>query len=558
MTGYAPGSACPEDFDKSPFLIHDYSGTYDFFVAVAATLEVRAGIERGWQVTGRERVTIRLDPSDNVVVACAELSPGMEISGEAVICRDRIPPGHKIATGTIREGEPVVKYGQIIGFAARLIGPGEHVHTHNLRVMGFERDYAIAADARPADLVPEDERETFRGIVRADGRIATRNYIAVISTVNCSASVVHGIARRFDAGELAPFPDVDGVVPVTHGWGCGMAASGGGFEHLQRSLAGYARHPNFAGVLMVGLGCEVNRVDSILENEGLERGPLLQTLEIQEVGGTSAAVEMGVELIRQMLPEVSGVERRSVPVSHLIVGLECGGSDAYSGITANPALGAAVDMLVRHGGTAILSETPEVYGAEHLLARRAVSRQVGEKLISLIRRWEEYTAIHGGEMDNNPTPGNKEGGITTILEKSLGAAAKGGTTNLAEVYKYAEPVATKGLVFMDTPGYDPVSVTGMVAGGANIVCFTTGRGSVFGCKPVPVIKLAASSGLYERMKDDMDVNCGIIIDGEATVEEVGEEIFRLILRVASGERTRSELKGIGDFEFVPWQVGAVM
>jgi len=366
------------------------------------------------------------------------------------------------------------------------------------------------------------------------------------------------IADSFGDKELAEFPNVDEVVPICHGSGCAMAASGEGFEILQRTLAGYARHPNFAGVLIIGLGCEVNQIDSLLQSGGLEKGPLLQPMTIQDIGGTSATIREGVSRVREMLPEADRVERSPVPVSHLIVGLECGGSDAYSGITANPAMGAAVDLLVRHGGTAVLSETPEIYGAEHLLTRRAVSQEVGEKLIDLIRWWEDYTARNRGEIDNNPSPGNKAGGLTTILEKSLGAAAKGGTTNLLDVYHFAESVTEKGFVFMDTPGYDPTSVTGMVAGDANIICFTTGCGSVFGCKPAPSIKLATNTAMYQRMEEDMDINCGTIADGESTVEEMGERIFRFIIETASGKKTKSESLGIGDNEFVPWQIGAVM
>jgi len=259
-----------------------------------------------------------------------------------------------------------------------------------------------------------------------------------------------------------------------------------------------------------------------------------------------------------MLPEANKANRRPVPVSRLIVGLECGGSDAYSGITANPALGAAADLLVKQGGTVVLGETPEIYGAEHLLTRRAADADVARRLLERIRWWEDYTSRHGGQMDNNPSPGNKAGGLTTIFEKSLGAAAKGGTTRLNEVYEYAEPVTAKGLVFMDTPGYDPASVTGMVAGGANIVCFTTGRGSVFGCKPVPSVKLATTTALYRRMEDDMDINCGKALDGRATIDELGERIFQFIIRTASGRRTKSEELGLGGDEFVPWHIGAVM
>jgi altronate hydrolase len=420
----------------------------------------------------------------------------------------------------------------------------------------FSRDHAIGVDRRPTDYVPEADRATFQGIVRA-GRVATRNYIGVLATVNCSASVCRYIADGC-RDELTEYPNIDGVMALGHGTGCGMAGSGEGFEILQRTLGGYAQHPNFAGVLVVGLGCEVNAIKSLLKNMRLETGPMLQSMTIQEMGGTAKTVREGVSRIREMLAEANQVERRPVSASQLIVGLECGGSDAYSGITANPALGVAADHLVRHGGTAVLSETPEIYGAEHLLTRRAVNSEVGEKLIRLIQWWEEYTSRNDAVMDNNPTPGNKAGGLTTILEKSLGAAAKGGSTNLVDVYRYAVPVHSKGLVFMDTPGYDPASVTGMVAGGANIICFTTGRGSVFGCKPVPSLKLATNTAMYRRMKDDMDINCGAALDGDATIEELGERIFNLILDTASGKKTRSELLGFGDNEFTPWRLGAVM
>jgi altronate hydrolase len=502
--------------------------------------------------------TIRLNASDNVVVALEDLAAETNLQQENVACRGRIPAGHKVATQAIALGGPVRKYNQIIGFAACPISPGEHVHTHNMEMRDFARDYAIGEDVRQTEYFPEGQRATFEGFIRSDGRVATRNYIGVLSTVNCSASVARFIADAFRGEALSSFPNVDGVVALCHGTGCGMAGYGEGFECLQRACAGYARHPNFAGVLMVGLGCEVNELDLLMEVSGLEAGPMLHALTIQDCGGTAKTVREGVARVREMLAQANRVERRRVPASHLILGLECGGSDAYSGITANPALGAAADLLVRHGGTAVLGETPEIYGAEHLLTRRAVSREVAEKLLSLIRWWEDYTARRGGEMDNNPTPGNRAGGLTTILEKSLGAAAKGGTTNLVDVYGYAQPITAKGLVFMDTTGYDPVSVTGMVAGGANVICFTTGRGSVFGCKPVPSIKLASNTALYARMSDDMDINCGAILDGTSTVDEMGQHIFRLILDTASGRKTRSELLDIGDVEFTPWQIGATM
>ena len=505
-----------------------------------------------------KQTTVRLSPDDNVAVALKGLSSGTLIHIDSVICREEIPAGHKVAIRKINAREPIRKYGQIIGFASRTLEPGHHVHTHNVEILGFVRDYAIGKDARQTQFIPEEDRATFDGFVRQDGRVGTRNYIGVLSTVNCSVSVARLIADSFTKEILVEFPNVDGVVSLGHGTGCGLGSDGKGFRLLQRTLAGYAHHPNFAGILLVGLGCEVNYVDCLMGNMGLERSPSLRSIEIQESGGTRETVKQGMEAVREMLPGANQVRRRPLPASHLIVGLECGGSDAFSGISANPALGAAVDLLVSHGGTAVLSETPEIYGAEHLLTRRAMSQEVGEKMVHLIRWWEEYTTGQGGKIDNNPSPGNKAGGLTTILEKSLGASSKGGSTNLVDVYGYAEPVSAKGLVFMDTPGYDAVSVTGMIAGGANLICFTTGRGTICGFKPVPTIKLASNTEMYRRLSDDMDANCGRIVDGNASVQEMGAIIFRMILEVASGKRTKSELLDLGENEFVPWQIGPVM
>jgi altronate hydrolase len=522
-----------------------------------------AGIQgdRGLEGAAMDRTStqvIRLNLSDNVVVARVELSAGARIPEEMITCQCAIPPGHKIATAPIKRAGAVRKYGQIIGFATRDIPAGEHVHTHNLEAGDFTRDYAIGSESKPTNYVDEGSRADFMGILRPDGRVATRNYIGVLSTVNCSASVARKIADSFTPVELSRFPNIDGVAALCHGMGCAMPDVGEGIAYLQQAMAGYIRNPNFAGVLVVGLGCEGNQMDALFKNTGLEIGPRLQGFTIQDVGGTEAAVREGVARIRHMLQEANLVERVSVPVSNIILGLECGGSDGYSGITANPALGAAVDLLVSHGGTAILSETPEIYGAEHLLTRRASSKKVARKLISLIRWWHDYTDRSETTMDNQPTPGNKAGGITTILEKSLGAAAKGGSTDIMDVLNFARTVTAKGLVFMDTPGYDPVSVTGMVAGGATVICFTTGRGSVFGCKPVPVIKLASNTALYDRMKEDMDIDCGPIVEGKVTVEEIGVKVFSSILDTASGKKTKSEILGIGDNEFVPWHLGAVM
>jgi altronate hydrolase len=504
----------------------------------------------------RAPLVLRLNPNDDVLIATQDIKPGTALPGEQIAASDAVPAGHKIAARAIAAGAPVRRYNQIIGFATRDIAAGQHVHLHNLAMRDFERDYAFCADLR-ADSTPPAAL-TFNGIVRADGRVATRNYIGVISSVNCSALVCRQIAEAFRGEALAAFPNVDGVVSITHKTGCGMASNGEGIDLLRRVIAGYIRHPNFAAVLFIGLGCESNQITSLLGAEQLAESAQLRTMTIQDTGGTRKTIERGIALVREMLPAANRATRQPVPVSHITVGLQCGGSDGYSGISANPALGAAMDLLVAHGGTAILSETPEIYGAEHLLTRRAVTREVGEKLVSRIRWWENYTRRLGGEMNNNPSPGNKAGGLTTILEKSLGAVAKGGTSNLADVVEYAQPVTRHGLVFMDTPGYDPVSATGQVAGGANLICFTTGRGSVYGCKPSPSLKLATNSLMYHRMSEDMDVNCGDILEGATTVQQAGEQIFRLIIETASGQQSKSEMHGFGEDEFAPWVLGPTM
>ncbi|QJC57551.1 Galactarate dehydratase (L-threo-forming) [Polaromonas vacuolata] len=504
---------------------------------------------------------IRLHADDDVVIARAQLLSGAKVENTTV--KGLIPAGHKVATRALKAGDAVRRYNQIIGFASRAITPGEHVHTQNLD-MGpdkgdFARDYAIGADVKPA---AKRQHASFMGIKREDGRVATRNYIGILSSVNCSATAVHAIAEHFskrsNPAALKDFPNVDGVIALTHGTGCGMDSEGLGLQLLQRTLTGYATHVNFAAVLVVGLGCESNQISAWLARGSLREGETLRVFNIQDSGGTAKAVAKGIAMVEQMLVPANAVKRQACDASHITVGLQCGGSDGYSGISANPALGAAVDLLVAHGGTAILSETPEIYGAEHLLTRRAVKPEIAEKLIARIKWWEHYTAINGGEMNNNPSPGNKAGGLTTILEKSLGAVAKGGTSNLEAVYEYAENVAAHGFVYMDTPGYDPVSATGQVAGGANLICFTTGRGSAYGCAPSPSIKLATNSALWQRQEDDMDINCGEIIDGGVTVQQMGQRIFEQILATASGSASKSEQHGYGQNEFVPWQVGAVM
>jgi altronate hydrolase len=514
---------------------------------------------------------LQLHPDDPVAIARQELAAGVELDGGGrhVTVRDLIPHGHKVALSDVAEGAIVHKYGQPIGVATQAIAAGEHVHEHNLRSLSrtagettsaVTRATATVATARPAaqPATPIDV-PTFDGIVRPDGRIGTRNYVAVLSSVNCSATVVRRIAQAFSApGALDDHPGVDGVIAITHGTGCGLSADGEGLELLRRTLSGYARHPNVAAAVVVGLGCEVNQISALTRDFDLPEGMPVRTLVIQELGGSVATVRRGIDAVRELLSELADTERRPVGAGALRLGLNCGGSDAWSGVTANPVLGVAVDRLVACGGTAILGETPEIHGAEHLLTGRAASPQVAAALLERVAWWERYAAAEGGTLDNNPSPGNRAGGVTTIEEKSLGAVAKGGSTALQAVYRYAEPVTTPGLVFMDTPGYDPVSVTGIVAGGATVVCFTTGRGSVLGCKPAPSLKLATTTELYRRMTDDMDFNCGSVLDGDATVSELGDALLQEILAVASGRRTKSEELDFGDEEFRPWQLGAVM
>lgn len=502
---------------------------------------------------------LRLHEVDQVAVVRRDLAGGETVDG--LTLRDAVPRGHKVAVRDIAAGEPVRKYGQIIGFATAAIPAGAWVHVHNVTFGSGELqlDYGIGSEVKP--LPPVDEPATFRGYRRSDGRVGTRNYLAVISTVNCSASVVQGIVRRFEGVER-DHRDFHGVIPIVHKGGCG-GKPGWELEWLQRTLAGFAKHPNVGAYVLVGLGCEGNLVADQIETGGLlqlEAAPDVRppAIVMQDIGGTQAAIDAGVAAVADLIPKVAAARRSEVPAEHLTVALQCGGSDALSGITANPAVGVAADWIVRHGGTAVLGETPEIYGAEHLLTRRAVSREVAEKLLERIAWWKDYTARSGFTIDNNPSPGNKAGGLTTIFEKSLGAVAKAGTAPLAAVYEYAETVMTRGLVHMDTPGYDPVSVTGQVAGGCNLVVFTTGRGSCFGFKPSPVLKIATNTPMYEVMRPDMDLNAGTAFDGSETVAEVGRRIFERLLTLASGEASLSETQGLGTEEFNPWILGCTM
>ena len=511
--------------------------------------------------------TLHLHPDDNIAVATRPIPKDapldLTIQGHDLFAREAIDLGHKVAVKPIARGEPILKFGQMIGFATCAIHPGQWVHTHNVEAGELSLDYAYCS-AIPPDPEPITDR-TFMGYRRPNGKAATRNYIGIISTVNCSATVSKYVAQAFDKELLADYPNIDGVVALVHKAGCAMQY--GGEDHLQltRTLAGFAKHPNIGAYLVLGLGCETGQASFLAESNGLTQlqlpgdkpVPLPLIINMQDVGGTAKTVKRAIEVLREMLPEANNVKRVPIPVSEIILGLECGGSDGNSGVTANPGLGVASDLLVAHGGTSVLSETPEIYGAEHMLTRRAKTREVGEKLVDRIKWWKHYAGMFGCEINNNPSVGNKKGGLTTIYEKSLGAVAKAGSTALCEVYRYAEPITSKGFVIMDTPGYDPTSVTGIVAGGVNVVCFTTGRGSCFGCKPVPSIKIATNTPMYEQMIDDMDVNAGKVLEG-TSLAEVGREIFEKVIAVASGEKTKSEEHGYGDEEFSPWPIGPVL
>ena len=492
--------------------------------------------------------TLLLNAADDVLIALRPISKG-ELLPDGIVALDEVPAGHKVARRAISRGEGIKRYNSLIGAASADIEPGAHIHLHNLEMLDVARDYSYCSDVHPTPVATE--MRTFQGIVREDGRTATRNYIGVISSVNCSATVARMVADHF-RGRLDKYPNVDGVVALTHKRGCGLDAKVEGVEALRRCIAGYAAHPNFAQVIIIGLGCEVGDLGGVLG------GAPGDALVIQQSGGTAATVRAGVERVEAALEKANNVRRVPVPVSELKVALQCGGSDGYSGVSVNAALGYAVDLLVAQGATAILSETTECYGAEHVLTRRAINREVGEKLVSRVKWWEEFAARNGMVINNNPSPGNKAGGLTTIFEKSLGSIAKGGTTNLVAVYDYAEKVTEHGLVFMDAPAFDPVGATAQVAGGATVMCFTTGRGSAFGCKPTPSLKLASNSDLFRRMPDDMDINCGTILDGDETIQAAGARIFEDIIQTASGKKTCSERLGYGDEEFAPWDMGIML
>jgi altronate hydrolase len=500
-----------------------------------------------------ENSAIHLHPDDNIAVARVLIPAGAElhIGGALITTLDLIPAGHKVALRAIQPGQMVLRYGQAIGRASQPIEPGRHVHTHNLGYEELELAYEFpAGDTPPAR--PTATAPAFLGYVREDGRVGTRNYIAVVAASNCAAHTAETIARGF---EDYPFPpNVDGVVAFPHGDGCGHAF-GPDVDQLRRTLSGVLAHPNVSAAVILGLGCEVNQIDHYL-GPGAPASSRLVGLTLQTSGGTTGAVAAARREISRFIDQAAAEQRSEAPASRLVLGLNCGGSDSFSGITANPALGHCSDLLAQIGATPVLAETPEIFGAEHLLVRRARNRQVAEKLLACVRGYKRYLSRFEGSFDDNPSPGNKAGGLSNILEKSLGAVAKGGTSTLVDVYDYAERITAPGFVFMNTPGYDPVSLSGLAAGGCNLIAFTTGRGSAIGFPTIPVVKIATNSDTYRRMTGNMDVNAGSIGDGEKSVQQVGREIFDLVLEVASGRRTCAER--LGHKEFVPWRIGPVM
>lgn len=500
---------------------------------------------------------IRLDPTDNVVVARMDVESGTTVPSEGVTTLHKVPAGHKIATRFLAKGEAVLKYNTVIGFASEDVAPGTWVHSHNISFDEVIKDYRHGLDYQPTQRVSPAQQATFQGYVRADGRVATRNYIGVFTVGHSGATVARKICAWFTPERLAAYPNIDGVVPYIHEQGSGMEKTGEPMALLRRTLGGYIKHPNTAAGVLIALGEEHNDLESFLQEQHLSVSTELKTLVMQDVGGTRRTINAGITTVLAMLAKANAVQRETVSAEHIMVGLQCGGSDGFSGLSANPALGAAMELLIAHGGTAILSETSEIFGVEHTLTARARTPQVGHKLVARIDWWLKYNEGRDTQINGRVSPGNNAGGLANVLEKSLGGAKKGGNAPLMEVYEYAEPVTQHGLVFMDTPGYDPVSATGQIAGGANLICFTTGRGSCFGSVPSPTMKLASNSPMYERMVADMDINCGVVIDGDATLAQMGEQIFQQVLRHASGEPTKSEALGLGLNEFVPWPIGVV-
>lgn len=500
---------------------------------------------------------IRLEKEDNVVVARHAIPAGTEILQEKITTLQAVPAGHKVAARPIKKGEAILKYNTVIGYAAEDTAPGTWMHSHNIRFDEVDKDYAFSRDYRPVELIPEGERATFMGIVREDGRVATRNIIAIPVAGNCAATVARKIAMHFDGERMKAYPNVDAVVPFITGIGCGMEMTGEPMDLLRRTISGHVANPNVAGALVCALGCERNNIDKMFEAEGMKEGKMLRRLVMQEVGGTRKAIQLGIWMVEEMLKEADKVKRVPVSAEHLVLALQCGGSDGFSGLSANPALGKAADKLVKNGGTVILAEISELFGVEHTLTCRARTPEVGQKLVDRLNWWLQYNEGRDCQINGKVSPGNNAGGLANVLEKSLGGAKKGGSTPVNAVYRYGERVTEKGLVIMDTPGYDPMSVTGEFAGGATICAFTTGRGSCFGAVHCPTVKLASNTEMYERMSEDMDINCGQIIDGEKTIEEMGEIIFEKLLAVASGQKSKSEELGVGYDEYVPWPIGVM-
>src|SRR5215218_10732385 len=485
---------------------------------------------------------IVVDPTDNVAVVKKPTSPGLELvlPDQSVIeIRAAVPPGHRFATQDIPAGQFVLQFGQPIGTSLGIKQGEQITHDNMSDDVPIIRELPEDLHTPPPDYIPVSERATFMGFRRPDGRVGTRNFVLVVPTSMCASHEAQQIAlmAEFLHYKRERFPNVDGDVAIPHNKGCGCQ-EGSTIEVMLRTLSNYADHPNVGGVVLLDLGCEktnLARVEQyLLKREKAFDKPVAK-IGIQEVGGTQAAIEQGLREVERMLPEVNRIEREECSVSELVLGVKCGGSDGFSGISANPSLGRAADALVRSGGTVLITEVPEFCGAEHIIARRAKDAGTGRAVYRMIDWYKEYASKFGAVLNQNPSPGNVAGGLLNITIKSLGAMSKAGTTRVEGVIEYAETPRGRGLHLMQGPGYDQESTPGLVAAGATVVVFTTGRGTTIGNAIAPVIKLASNDAVFERMSRDLDLSAGGVLDGTETIEEIGARVFEHVCRVAGGE-----------------------
>jgi len=485
---------------------------------------------------------IIVSSEDNLAVVKEPTTPGLEVAlpgGCVVRVKDSVPPGHRFATRDIPAGEYVLQYGHPIGTSLG-IREGEMISHANMKDdVPVVRELPEDLHHPAPDYIPEFERATFKGFRRPDGRVGTRNFILIVPTSMCASHEAQQIAlmAEFLHYKRERFPNVDGVVAIPHNKGCGCQ-EGSTIEVMLRTLSNYADHPNVGGVVLLDLGCEktnLARVEKYLLKREKSFDKPVAKIGIQEIGGTQAAIEQGLREVERMLPEVNRIEREECSVGELVLGVKCGGSDGFSGISANPSLGRAADTLVRSGGTVLITEVPEFCGAEHIIAHRAKDAETGRAVYRMIDWYKEYASKFGAVLNQNPSPGNVAGGLLNITIKSLGAMSKAGTTRVEGVVEYAEPPKGRGLHLMQGPGYDQESTPGLVAAGATVVVFTTGRGTTIGNAIAPVIKLASNDAVFRRMSRDIDLSAGGVLEGTETIEEVGARVFEHVRRVAGGE-----------------------